>query len=148
MSRRRAPGPSAPSSSRGSRARRPSGPVGGQKNLIGGTLFDQGPGRLVEHLEQLSGALAGLQSRPPQRRYARRGFRPLHDPQQPPGRAQADPLGLSDGSELVLLVGGNLDRALQSILEGLDLGLPRGELLLEFVMRAWAAAPSTASATC
>jgi hypothetical protein len=34
---------------------------------------------------------------------------------------------------LVLLFGGDLDRVFQSLLEGLDLGLPPGELLPEFV---------------
>ncbi len=58
---------------------------------------------------------------------------PVHDPQQPPGHAQADPLGLGDGGELVLLVGGDLDGVLQPLLEGLDLGLLLGELPLKLV---------------
>ena len=61
------------------------------------------------------------------------GSRPRHDPQQPPGHAQADPLGLGDGGELVLLVGGDLDGVFQPLLEGLDLGLLLGELLLKVV---------------
>jgi len=100
------------------------------KNLVGGTLFDQGPGRLIEHLEQAAGVLAGLQSRPPQGRDARSGLRPLHDLQQPPGHAQADPLGLGDGRELVLLVRGDLDGSFEPLLEGLDLGPLFGKLSL------------------
>ena len=91
---------------------------GGQKNLVGGALFDLGPGRLVEHLEQRAGLLAGLEGRPPQRRHARTASRPRHDPQQPPGHAQADPLGLGDGGELVLLVGGDLDGVSRAALGG------------------------------
>jgi hypothetical protein len=55
-----------------------------------------------------------------------------HDPQQPPGHAQADPLGLGDGSELMLLVERDLNGVFQSGLEGLDLGLPLGKLPLKF----------------
>ena len=58
---------------------------------------------------------------------------PVHDPQQPPGHAQADPLGLGDGGELVLLVGGDLDGVFQPLLEGLDLGPLLGELPLKLV---------------
>jgi hypothetical protein len=103
------------------------------KNLSGGDLFDLGPGHLVEHLEQATGPLAGPEGGPPQRRDAGGRSRSLNDPQEPPGHAQADPLGLGDGSKLVPLVGGHLDGVFQPLLEGLDLGLPVGELLLEFV---------------
>jgi hypothetical protein len=47
--------------------------------------------------------------------------------------SQANPLGLGDGGKLVLLLGGDLYRAVQSLLEGFDLSLPLGELLLELV---------------
>jgi hypothetical protein len=96
-------------------------------------LLDLGPGRLVEHPEQAAGALAGLEGRPPQGRHAGDRLRPGHDPQEPAGHAQADPLGLGDDGELVLLLGGDLDGEFQPLLEGLDLGLPPGELLLEIV---------------
>ena len=96
-------------------------------------MFDPGPGRLVEDPEQGAGPPAGLAGRPPQRRDAGSGFRSLHDPQEPPGHAQADPLGLGDGSELVLLVGGDLDGVTQPLLEGLDLGPLFDESLLESV---------------
>ena len=52
---------------------------------------------------------------------------------QPPGHAQADPLGLGDGGELVLRVGGDLDGVFEPLPEGLDLGLLLGELLLKLV---------------
>ena len=77
--------------------------------------------------------LAGFEGRPPQGGDAGRGSRPLHDPQQPPSHAQANPLGLGDGGELALFVGSDLDGAFEPVLEGLDLGLPLGELLLELV---------------
>ena len=96
------------------------------KNLVGGPLLDLGPGRLVEHREQRTGLRSGLQGHPPQRRDAPTAPRPRQDPQQPPGHAQADPLGLGDGGELVLLVGGDLDGMSQPLLEGLNLGLPPG----------------------
>ena len=92
-----------------------------------------GPDRLVEHLQQRAGLLAGLEGRPPQRRHGATAARPGHDLQEPPGHAQADPLGLGDGGELVLLVGGDLDGVPEPLLEGLDLGLPLGESSLEFV---------------
>jgi len=103
------------------------------KNLIGGGLLDPGAGRLVEDFEQAAGPLASLESRPPQGRDAGSGCRSLHDPQEPPGHAQAHPFGLGDGGELVLLVGGDLDGVTEPFLEGLNLGLPLGELLLQFV---------------
>ena len=43
------------------------------------------------------------------------------------------PLGLGDGGELVLLVGGDLDRVFQPLLEGLDLGPLLGKLSLKLV---------------
>jgi hypothetical protein len=58
--------------------------------------------------------------------------RPCHDLQQPPGHAQADPLGLGDGGELMLLLGSELDGVFQPLFEGVDLGLPSGELSLKF----------------
>src|SRR5512142_603239 len=105
----------------------------GPKNFIGGGLFDLGPVLLVEHLEQGAGPHAGLQGRPSQGRNARGGCRPLHDPQQPPGDAQADPLGLGDGGKLVLLVGGELHGVLEPLLKGLIFRLLLGELPLKFV---------------
>jgi hypothetical protein len=95
--------------------------------------LDQGPGRLVEHLEQAAGMLAGLESGPPQRRYARSGFRPLYDLEQSPGHAQTDPFGLGDGGKLVSLVGSDLDRVFPSLLERLDFRPLRDDLLLLFV---------------
>jgi hypothetical protein len=103
------------------------------KNLIGGGLPDLGPGGLIEHPEQAPGVRAGLEGRPPQGRHARDRLRPGHDSQESPGHAQADALGLGDGGELILLIGGDLDGVLESLLKGLDLGLAAVELLLEFV---------------
>src|SRR5512135_2883361 len=42
-----------------------------QKNFVGGGLFDLGLGHLVEHFEQLAGALASFLGGPSQRRHAR-----------------------------------------------------------------------------
>jgi hypothetical protein len=96
-------------------------------------LFDLGPGRLIEDLEQTTGVLSGLEGRAAQRGDAGDGLRRRHDPQEPAGDTQADPLGLGDGGELVLRVGGDLDGVLEPFLEGLDLGPVLGELSLEFV---------------
>ena len=104
-----------------------------RKNFVGGGLFDLGLGHLVEHFEQLAGALASFLGGPSQRRHARGSYRPGHDLQQPPRHAQADPLGLGDAGELVLFVACDLDGVLQSLLEILDLNLLPGELPLEFV---------------
>jgi len=103
------------------------------KNLIGGDLLDPGPGRLVEHAEQEAGPLAGLGGGTSQGRHAQDRGRPRHEPQEPPGHAQADPLGLGDGGELVLLLGGDLDGVLEPLLERLDLGLALGQLPLKLV---------------
>ena len=105
----------------------------GPKNLIGGGLLDPGPGRLVEDLDQGPGVPTGLAGRPPQRRHARDRLGAGHDLQEPAGDAEADPLRLGDGGELVLFIGRDLDSELQPLLKGLDLGLLLGELLLEFV---------------
>jgi hypothetical protein len=43
------------------------------------------------------------------------------------------PLGLGNGGELLLLVGGDLDGVLEPLAKNLVLGLTFGELLLEFV---------------
>ena len=104
-----------------------------QKNLIGGGLCDLGPCRLIEDLEQEAGPLAGLEGRTPQRRHAGRGLRSGHDAQEPAGDAQADPLGLGDGGELVVLLGGDLDGELQPFLEGSDLGPLLGEFSPELI---------------
>jgi hypothetical protein len=53
--------------------------------------------------------------------------------QESAGDAQTDALGLGDGGELVLLVGGDLDGAIQPLAEGLNLGLLRGEVPLKLV---------------
>ena len=103
------------------------------KNLIGGDLLDLGPGRLVEHSEQVTGVLAGLERGSPQCRHARDGDRPGHDVQEPACDAEADPLGLGDDGELALLLGGDLDGVTEPFLEDTDLGSLVGELLLKFV---------------
>ncbi len=90
--------------------------------------MDLGLCRLIEDPEQAAGPRAGVEGRTPQRRHAGRALRPGHDAQEPSGHAQADPLGLGDGGELVVLVGGDLDGALQPFLEGSDLGPLLGEL--------------------
>jgi hypothetical protein len=105
----------------------------GPKNLIGGGLLDAGPGHLVEDLEQGAGAPAGLEGRPPQRGDAGHRHRSGHDAQQPAGDAEADPLGLGDGGELLLRVAGDLHRPLQPLAEGPILGLLVGELSPEVV---------------
>ena len=105
----------------------------GPKNLIAGGLLDPGPGDLVEDLDQGPGPPAGLEGRPPQRRHAGDRLRSGHDVQEPAGDAQADALGLGDGGELVLLVGSDLDRVFEPLLEDLDLGPLVGELPLKFV---------------
>jgi hypothetical protein len=103
------------------------------KNLIGGGLLDPGPGGLIEDPEQAAGPLPRPEGRPPQRRDAGDGLRPGHDVQEPTGDTQADPLGLGDGGELVLRVGGDLDGAIQPLPKGLDLGLLLGEVPLKLV---------------
>jgi hypothetical protein len=105
----------------------------GPKNLIGGGLLDPGPGRLVEDLDQRPGMPAGFEGRPPQRRDAGDRHRSGHDLQEPAGDAEADPLGLGDGGELVLPVAGDLHGPLQSPSEGLDLGPLLSELPLKLV---------------
>ena len=107
--------------------------MGPKKNFVGGGLFDLGLGHLVDHSEQLAGALASFLGGPSQRRHARGSYRPGHDLQQPPRHAQADTLGLGDAGELVLFVACDLDSVLQPLLEILDLSLLPGELPLEFV---------------
>jgi hypothetical protein len=98
------------------------------KNLIGGGLLDPGPGRLVEDLQQTAGVLAGLEGGASQGRHAGDVLRSGHDPEEPAGDTQADPLGLGDGGELAMRVGGDLDGVVESLLEGLDLGPVLGEL--------------------
>ena len=105
------------------------------KNLIGGGLLDPGPGRLVDHLEQGPGLLAGLVGRPPQRCHAGDGRRSDDDVQEAAGDGEADPLGLGDGSELVLHVAGDLHGPPQASAKGLILGVPVGELSPEVVDR-------------
>jgi hypothetical protein len=103
------------------------------KNLIGGDLFDPGPGRPVEDLQQTAGVLAGLVGAASQGGDAGCGLRSGHDPEEPAGDAEADPLGLGDGGELVVLVGGDLHGVLEPLPEGLDLGPVLGELSLKLV---------------
>jgi hypothetical protein len=91
-------------------------------------LLDLGAGRLIEHLEQSAGALAGLEGRPSQGRHARGGSRPRHDLEESPGDAEADPLGPGDDGELGLLLGGDLAGELQLLPEGVNFGVPLGEL--------------------
>jgi len=99
----------------------------GPKNLIGGGLFDPRPGRLVEDFEQRTGVPAGLECRPPQRRHAGHRLRSGHDLQEPLGDAEADPFGLGDAGELVLLVAGDLHGVLQSGAQDAILGLLVGQ---------------------
>jgi hypothetical protein len=103
------------------------------KNLIGGGLLDPGPGRIVEDFEQGPGVLTGLEGRPSQGRHARDRPRSGHDVQEAAGDAEADPLGLGHGGELVLRLTGDLDGVFESLLEGLDLGEAAVELPLKFV---------------
>jgi hypothetical protein len=97
------------------------------KNLIGGDLADLEPCHLIEDLEQAAGVLAGLEGGTPEGRHAGDGLGPGHDPQESPGHAQANPLGLGDDGELGLLLGGDLEGELQPLLEGLDFGTSLGE---------------------
>jgi hypothetical protein len=96
-------------------------------------LLDPGPGRLVEHAEQEAGPLASLAGGASQGRHTRDGGRRRHDVHESPGHAQADPLGLGDGGELLLLLGSDLDDVFEPLPEFLDLGLPLGQLLLKLV---------------
>jgi hypothetical protein len=105
----------------------------GPKNLIDGGLFDPRPGRLVEDLEQGPGMPAGLEGGPPQRRHARDRDRSGHDAQEPAGDGKANPLGLGDTGELVLLVAADLRCVLQPLAEGPILGVAVGEPSSEFV---------------
>ena len=95
--------------------------------------FTAGRAASSSTFEQGTGTLTGHQGRPPQGGHARSGFRPLHEPEQPPGHAQADSLGLGDGGELVRFVGGDLDGVLEPLLEGLDVSMQLGELSLKLV---------------
>jgi hypothetical protein len=99
----------------------------GPKNLIGGGLLDSGAGRLVEDTEQGPSMPTGFEGRPPQRRHARHRLRAGHDLQEPAGDAEADPLGLGDGGELVLLVAGDLHGPPQPLAEVPILGLLIGQ---------------------
>ena len=103
------------------------------KNLIGGGLLDPGAGRLVEDFEQGAGMSSGRERRPAQRRHAGGRLRSGHDVQESSGDAEADPLGLGDGGELVLLVGSDLDGVFQPLFQGVDLGLPLGKVSLQIV---------------
>ena len=76
---------------------------------------------------------AGLMGRPPQRRHAGHRDRSGYDQQEPSGDGEADPLGLGDTGELVLLVAGDLHGVLQPLAEGPILGVAVGELTTEFV---------------
>ena len=69
----------------------------------------------------------GLEGRPPQCRHAGHRLRTGHDLQEPAGDAEADPLGLGDGGELVLRVAGDLHGPLQSSAQGPILGLLVGQ---------------------
>jgi hypothetical protein len=99
----------------------------GPKNLIGGGLLDPGPGRLIEDLEQGPGLPTGFAGRPPQCRHAGDRHRSGHDLQEPAGDAEADPLGLGDGGELVLRVAGDLHGPPQPLAEVPILGLLVGQ---------------------
>jgi len=103
------------------------------KNLIGGGLLDPGPGRLVEDLEQGPGMPTCLEGRPPQGRHAGDRRRPGHDVQEPAGDGEADPFGLGDGGELLLLVAGDLHGPLQPRAKGPILGLLVGQASLQFL---------------
>ena len=90
-------------------------------------MLDLGPGRLVEDLKQTAGVLSGLEGDASEGRHAGDAHRRHHDLQEPPGDAQANPLGLGDGGELAMRVGGDLDGVVEPLLEGLDLGPVLGE---------------------
>ena len=77
--------------------------------------------------------LSGLVGGASQGCHAGWGLRSGHDAQEPAGDAQADPLGLGDGGELVLLLAGDLDGVPEPRSKGLVLRLLSVELLLEFV---------------
>jgi hypothetical protein len=104
----------------------------GPKNLIGGGLLDPGPGGLVEDLEQRPGVPTGLEGRPSQGRHARYRLRSGHDVQESAGDAQADPLGLGDCGELLLLLAGDLHGPLQPHAKGPILGLLVGQVSPQF----------------
>jgi hypothetical protein len=105
----------------------------GPKNLIGGGLLDSGSGRLVEDLEQGPGMPSGLEGRPPQRGHAGHRLRSGHDLQEPAGHGEADPLGLGNRGELVLLVAGDLHGVLQPLTEGPIFGLLDGQVSPQFL---------------
>jgi hypothetical protein len=96
-------------------------------------LFHPGPGRLVEDRQQGPGPPAGLEGGASRGRHARDRSRSGHDEQEPSGDAEADPLGLGDGGELILHVSGDLDGSLQAVAKGPILGLAVGELSPEVV---------------
>jgi hypothetical protein len=81
----------------------------------------------------MAGVPAGLVGGASQGRHAGDGLRAGHDPEEPAGDTQADPLGLGDGGELAMRVGGDLDGVVEPLPEGLDLGPVLGELPLKLV---------------
>ena len=89
--------------------------------------------RLVEDFQQACGLLARLVGDSSQGGDAGGGLRPVDDPEEPAGDAEADALGLGDGGELVSLLRGDLDGMIQAIPEDLDLDLSLIELVTKVV---------------
>jgi hypothetical protein len=76
---------------------------------------------------------AGLLRGASQRRHARGRLRSGDDIEESAGNAEADPLGLGDGGELLLLVASDLHGPLQAAAKGLIFGLAVSELSPEVV---------------
>jgi hypothetical protein len=96
-------------------------------------LFDPGPGRLVEDRQEGPGLLASLEGGASQRRHAGDRLGSGHHVEESAGDGEADPLGLGDGGELLLLVTCDLHGPLQAAAKGLILDLAVGELSPEVV---------------
>ena len=94
-------------------------------------MFDAGPRYLVEDFQQAAGVLASLEGSPPQGGDAGGGVGSVDDLKQASGDTEADALGLGDGGEVVVELRGEDDGVLESVVEGLNLGVLAVELFLE-----------------